>query len=83
MKDEREGSQMFTKYLPIVFLFWSSVAPASTIYTNNFETAVGSEWSKTDRDMTPIGSRWFLGQFASEEISLTLQGCSRSFIAND
>jgi hypothetical protein len=34
-------------------------------YFNNFESPVGPEWSTNQRDVTPIGGRWFLGQFAS------------------
>ncbi|MBI5386663.1 MAG: hypothetical protein HZA90_18485 [Verrucomicrobia bacterium] len=42
------------------------------VYTNNFETAVGPEWSIPARDVTPLGSRHFLGQFGNQTVTLTL-----------
>jgi Ca2+-binding RTX toxin-like protein len=42
------------------------------IYSNNFEGAIGSEWSRTTTDTTPVGSRRFLGQFGSEAVTLSL-----------
>jgi hypothetical protein len=48
-------------------------ANGSVIYSNNFETFVGSEWSSTLTDITPTDSRAFLGQFAGDDaVSLLL-----------
>ena len=48
-------------------------SPAELIvYSNNFEGAVGSEWSMTTTDITPTGGRRFLGQFGNETVSLSL-----------
>ena len=44
----------------------------STIYFNDFEGAVGTEWSNRTTDVTPIGSRRFLGQFCNDTVTLTL-----------
>ena len=44
------------------------------VYSNDFEGAVGSEWSQTATDVTPIGARRFLGEFCSESVSLALGG---------
>lgn len=46
-------------------------ADAQEIYTNDFETAAPSAWSKTVLDITPAG-RGFLGQWGAETVSLTL-----------
>jgi hypothetical protein len=49
---------------------------AEVIYSNFFESAVGPEWSSTNRDITPIGAKGFLGQFGSvsveQSVTLTL-----------
>ena len=42
------------------------------VYTNNFEAAVGSEWSTNKAEVTPTGNRRFLGQFSNETASLSL-----------
>jgi len=42
------------------------------IYRNDFEQAVGPEWSSQTRSSTPIGNRQFLGEFGSGSIRLTL-----------
>jgi len=42
------------------------------IYTNDFENPlIGSEWSNTNTDVTPIGSRRFLGQFGPGTVTLS------------
>lgn len=53
--------------------FPATVESADTvIYSNDFETSAGSEWSLTDRDTTPSG-RTFLGQFVNDtQLSLSL-----------
>lgn len=48
-----------------------ATAPAFA-YFNDFEGAVGSEWSDTTTDVTPVGARRFLGQFGSGTVTLTL-----------
>ncbi|NES19409.1 MAG: filamentous hemagglutinin N-terminal domain-containing protein [Symploca sp. SIO3E6] len=50
----------------------SIVIPSTSVYSNNFEGTVGSEWSNTKTDVTPVGNRRFLGQFGSETVNLTL-----------
>src|SRR5262249_18875923 len=46
----------------------------TVVYSNDFEGEVGSEWSSTATDVTPIGARHFLGQFGSNEsVSLSLK----------
>ncbi len=43
-----------------------------TIYQNAFDGVVGSEWSKTTTETTPVGGRRFLGQFGKEVVTLSL-----------
>ena len=43
-----------------------------TVYSNDFEGAVGPERSSTSVDTTPAGARRFLGQFGNESVTLTL-----------
>ncbi|GBL15644.1 hypothetical protein MTo_02959 [Microcystis aeruginosa NIES-1211] len=50
----------------------NDVSSGLEIYSNNFETNAGSEWSNTTRSMTPSGARNFLGQFSNDTVSLTL-----------
>ena len=47
-------------------------ATALQVYFNDFEGAVGPEWSHTTTDTTPLGGRGFLGQFGNDTVSLTL-----------
>jgi hypothetical protein len=47
-------------------------AAAQVVYFNNFENGVGSEWSDSSTDITPVGNRQFLGQFGNETVALTL-----------
>ncbi|MHC4905843.1 MAG: hypothetical protein ACYTEN_08500, partial [Planctomycetota bacterium] len=56
--------------LSSVFVFLQSVLWAN--YFNDFEGSVGSEWSHTNTDVTPIGSRSFLGQLGNDTVSLSL-----------
>jgi YVTN family beta-propeller protein len=42
------------------------------VYFNNFEGAVGPEWSKQSASTTPLGARKFLGEFGTETVSLKL-----------
>src|SRR6185369_1342986 len=42
------------------------------VYQNDFEGAVGPEWSNNRTETTPLGARRFLGQFANGTVSLSL-----------
>lgn len=59
-------------------LLWlgSSPAYALTVYQNDFQSTVGSEWSHTLTQDTPtpypFGARSFLGEFGNENVSLSL-----------
>jgi hypothetical protein len=55
-----------------VLTLTANTAVADTIYSNDFESAVGSEWSNTSTAVTPAGARKFLGQFGNQTVSLTL-----------
>jgi hypothetical protein len=48
-----------------------SVGGSQTVYSNTFESAAGSEWSKTTLSATPSGRR-FLGEFNNETVRLGL-----------
>lgn len=52
-------------------------ANGDVIYSNDFETVVGSQWSNTSTDITPVGDRRFLGQFSDDDaVSLSLNNLS-------
>ena len=44
----------------------------NVVYQNDFETAAGPEWSRTDVSATPAGARKFLGEFANDTVVLSL-----------
>jgi len=46
--------------------------PWSTVYFNDFEDQVGTEWSRNSVDATPVGARRFLGQFCNDAVTLAL-----------
>ena len=49
-------------------------APADrVVYSNDFEGAVGREWSLPITDITPDGNRRFLGQFGNDSVVLALR----------
>jgi hypothetical protein len=50
----------------------AALADGAVVYSNDFEGAVGSEWSSTATDVTPVGSRRFLGQFGNTLTTLSL-----------
>ena len=50
----------------------ASAAHPIGVYSNDFEGAVGSEWSNTSTDTAPADPTQFLGQFGSQTVSLTL-----------
>src|SRR5579859_7688161 len=61
----------------IILVFGRGVVQAEdVIYSNDFEGAVGPEWSITNTDVTPVGARHFLGQIGSvsveQAVTLTL-----------
>jgi uncharacterized repeat protein (TIGR01451 family) len=49
----------------------TKVEPTLTLYCNDFETSVGSEWTNTKMSTTPSG-RNFLGDFGNQKVSLKL-----------
>ena len=57
-------------------LLGSSSAYALTVYENDFQSAVGSEWSHTLTQNTPtpypFGARSFLGEFGNQQVSISL-----------
>jgi hypothetical protein len=59
-----------------VLCLGSSSAYALMIYENDFQSAVGSEWSHTLTQNTPtpypFGARSFLGEFGNQQVSLSL-----------
>jgi hypothetical protein len=50
----------------------AALADGAVVYSSDFEGAVGSEWSSTATDVTPVGSRRFLGQFGNDLVTLSL-----------
>jgi len=57
----------------VVSLFVNTVSAQTQVYFNDFESAVGAEWSNRTRSTTPIGGRNFLGRFGSQAVILTLK----------
>jgi len=53
-----------TSFNPLIFTFM--------VYSNDFEAAVGTEWSNTSTGITPVDARRFLGRFGNQTVSLTL-----------
>lgn len=43
-------------------------------FDDDFEGAVGSEWTQTTTSTTPLGNRTFLGEFVNDTVSLVLTG---------
>jgi len=42
------------------------------VYSNNFQAAVGPEWSPASTSVTPLGARMFLGEFGNQTVTLSL-----------
>jgi hypothetical protein len=65
-----------TMICTVCAIFWlaTPAAWATTVYTNDFEGPVGSEWSNATTSSTPVGGRKFLGQFGNESVTLSLSG---------
>ncbi len=66
-----------TRLLPLFLILIAAAAVASaqsltTVYSHNFQTAVGPEWSSNLRSTTPVGQRTFLGRFSGEAVALNL-----------
>lgn len=65
----------FAFALLALMIMASSTAMAGTIYFNNFEGSVGSEWSNTATTTTPAGCTHcttFLGEHVNDSVVLTL-----------
>ena len=60
--------------LSLVVTLGGNSRAQTTVYTNDFEGAVGAEWCSTSVSTTPVGARKFLGQFGGGTRSLTLTG---------
>jgi hypothetical protein len=58
-------------FLMMIFSFFAT-AQASTIYSNNFSTSAGPEWSNTTR--STANGETYLGQFGNGTVTLTLSG---------
>lgn len=63
------------------FACWFSLpASAATVYFNDFQGTIGSEWSDSSVASAPNpaygGNRLFLGEFGNETVSLSLNGLS-------
>jgi hypothetical protein len=56
----------------VVAMVAPAAVDASIVYRNDFEGAVGSEWSHAGTATTPVGGRRFLGIFQEDTVSLTL-----------
>lgn len=59
-------------FLPMVAFITATSTMEMVIYSHNFETPVGLEWSKNSISTTPVGLRSFLGQFGAQSVSLSL-----------
>jgi len=72
--------RVFTTSVCLMVLLSSArVSKGAVIYSNDFSSTVGPEWSTSIRDATPIGNNSFLGQFGQTNTSgqstvLTLSG---------
>lgn len=62
----------------VPLLMHTGAAHAVVVYQQDFQSAVGSEWSHTSIQDTPtpypFGPRSFLGEFGNETVSLSLSG---------
>ncbi|MCX5634134.1 MAG: PEP-CTERM sorting domain-containing protein [Phycisphaerae bacterium] len=66
----------------IAIVLTAGTTNAGVIYSNDFESVVGSEWSNASTDITPADGRRFLGQFANDDfVTLSLDNLpSHEFI---
>ncbi len=61
--------------LSIFLLVWASFAGAqtmTTVYSNDFNTSAGPEWSDTHLAVSPNHTRTFLGRFGDDNVRLNL-----------
>ena len=62
--------------LAVLAVLFAPTGQASTVYFNDFQGAVGGEWSQTSITAAPnpdyAGNRKFLGEFGNNVVSLTL-----------
>ena len=68
-----------TRLLPVLLVFIAAVPMATaqshmTVYSHDFQTPVGPEWSQGDRTTSPNLTRTFLGRFGGEPVDLLLVG---------
>lgn len=59
-----------------VTIVGGEVDETAPLYSNDFESSVGEEWSSSVTSVTPVGNRRFLGQFGNETATLTLDADS-------
>ncbi len=74
MRKLQQAMQLFIFFFTVGILY-SGQAEAVLFYSEDFQGAVGSEWSNTSTDSTPLPadlSRKFLGRFANDAINLSL-----------
>ena len=60
--------------LSLIVALGGNLCAQTTVYTNDFEGAVGAEWCSTSVSTTPVGARKFLGPFGGGTRSLTVTG---------
>lgn len=67
-------NKTFAVVAAITLLYLGVAAQASSVpvYNNDFQGVVGTEWSNSTTDVTPIGARRFLGQFTNDNVTLSL-----------
>ena len=63
---------LLTAVFCLLILDWTANASGVQVYTNDFQGVIGSEWSSSKTNVTPIASRRFLGQFWNDTVSLNL-----------
>ncbi|MGE3540445.1 MAG: PEP-CTERM sorting domain-containing protein [Candidatus Tectimicrobiota bacterium] len=77
MSTPRQWSVLSIACALLVFA-WIGLAARPTlalpVYSHDFESAVGPEWSSTSTAVTPVGARRFLGPLSNGTTSLTLAG---------
>jgi hypothetical protein len=67
---------MRPRFLPCLLLVFLAgnlrAADSPRVYSNDFHTAPGEEWSGRDIARTPAGNRPFFGPFGGESVTFTL-----------
>jgi hypothetical protein len=77
-KKNAQASQ-YVRHALLAFVCWFSMpASSATVYFNDFQGTIGSEWSDSSVASAPNpdygGTRLFLGEFGNETVSLSLNG---------